>query len=76
MTDINYEEAIAYLVNNGFVYNAICDLSQSAQMLANDIQKKTDELNAEKRTVKKLLKSDLVTDQMILAISTLLEGES
>lgn len=76
MTDINYEEAIAYLVNNGFVYNAICDLSQSAQMLANDIQKETDKLNAEKRMVKKFLKSDLVTDQMILAINTLLGDET
>lgn len=73
---MTYGEAIAYLANNGYVFKAIRDLSECAQVLAEDMQKQTAELKAEKRTIKRFLKSaDLDTNQRLSAISTLLEEE-
>lgn len=76
MEKMTYGEAIAYLVNNGYVFKAIRDLSECAQVLVEDMQKQTAELKAEKRTVRRFLESDLVADQKLIAISTLLEEES
>ena len=73
---MTYEEAIAYIANNGYVFKAIRDLSECAQLFVDDIQKENAELRAEKRTVKKFLKCDLATDQKLYAIGTLLEEES
>lgn len=76
MTDINYGEAIAYLANNGYVFKAIRDLSECAQLFVDDIQKERAELRAEKRTVKKFLECDLATDQKLYAIGTLLDDDA
>ena len=73
---MTYGEAIAYLANNGYVFKAIRDLSECAQLFVDDLQKEKSELKAEKRTVKRFLESaDLDTDQRLSAISTLLEEE-
>lgn len=76
MKIMTYGEAIAYLANNGYVFKAIRDLSECAQLFVDDLQKEKSELKAEKRTVKRFLESaDLDTDQRLSAISTLLEEE-
>ena len=73
---MTYGEAITYIATNGYVFKAIRDLSECAQLLVDDIQKENAELRAEKRTVKRFLESaDLTTDQRLSAISTLLEEE-
>ena len=73
---MTYGDAIEYLVNTGNVYKAIMDLSQYADALMSDMKRDVAELKAEKRTVKRFLKSNLVTDQKLDAIGTLLEEES
>lgn len=73
---MTYEEAIAYIANNGYVFKAIRDLSECAQLFVDDMQKQTAELKAEKRTIKKFLECDLATDQRLYAIGTLLEEET
>lgn len=73
---MTYGEAITYIATNGYVFKAIRDLSECAQVLVEDMQKQTAELKAEKRTVRRFLESsDLVTDQKLSAIGTLLEEE-
>lgn len=73
---MTYGDAIEYLVNTGNAYKAIMDLSQYADALMADMKRDVDELKAEKRTVKRFLESNLVTDQKLDAIGTLLEEES
>lgn len=73
---MTYGDAITYIANNGYVFKAIRDLSECAQLLVDDIQKEKAELRAEKRTIKKFLECDLATDQKLYAIGTLLEEES
>ena len=73
---MTYVDAIEYLVNTGNAYKAIIDLSQYADALMSDMKRDVAELKAEKRTVKRFLKSDLVTDQKLDAIGTLLEEET
>ena len=73
---MTYGDAIEYLVSTGNVYKAIMDLSQYADALMSDMKRDVAELKAEKRTVKRFLKSNLVTDQKLDAIGTLLEEES
>lgn len=73
---MTYGDAIEYLVNTGNAYKAIMDLSQYADALMADIKRDVDELKAEKRTVKRFLESNLVTDQKLDAIGTLLEEEA
>jgi len=73
---MTYGDAIEYLVNTGNAYKAIMDLSQLADALMSDMKRDVAELKAEKRTVKRFLKSDLVTNQKLDAIGTLLEEET
>ena len=78
---MTYGDAIEYLVNTGNAYKAIMDLSQMylsqyADALMADMKRDVDELKAEKRTVKRFLESNLVTDQKLDAIGTLLEEEA
>ena len=73
---MTYGDAIEYLVNTGNVYKAIMDLSQLADALISDMKRDVAELKAEKRTVKRFLESNLVTDQKLDAIGMLLEEES
>ena len=73
---MTYIDAIEYLVNTGNAYKAIMDLSQYADALMSDMKRDVAELKAEKRAVKRFLKSDLVTDQKLDAIGTLLEEET
>lgn len=71
---MTYGDAITYIANNGYVFKAIRDLIECAQLLVDDMQKENAELRAEKRTVKRFLEStDLATDQRLTAISTLLD---
>ncbi len=72
---MTYGEAIAYLANNGYVFKAIRDLSECAQLFVDDMQKENAEVRAEKRTIKKFLECDLATDQKLYAIGTLLKDE-
>jgi len=72
---MTYVDAIEYLVNTGNAYKAIMDLSQYADALMSDMKRDVAELKAEKRTIKRFLKSNLVTDQKLYAIGTLLEVE-
>lgn len=73
---MTYGDAIEYLVNTDNAYKAIIDLSQYADALMSDMKRDVAELKAEKRTVKRFLKSNLVTDQKLDAIGTLLEEET
>lgn len=73
---MTYGEAIAYLANNGYVFKAIRDLSECAQVLAEDMQKQTAELKAEKRAVKRFLCSGMDDESTLNAISTLLEEDN
>ena len=73
---MTYGDAIEYLINTGNVYKAIIDLSHYADVLMSDIKRDVSELKAEKRTIKKFLECDLVTDQKLDAICALLEEES
>ena len=72
---MTYVDAIEYLVNTGNAYKAIMDLSQYADALMSDMKRDVAELKAEKCTIKRFLKSDLVTDQKLYAIGALLEVE-
>ena len=72
---MTYGEAIACLANSEYVFKAIADLSRYANTLMADMQREADELKAEKRTVRRFLASDLVTDQKLSAIGMLLEEE-
>ena len=72
---MTYGDAIEYLVNTGNAYKAIMDLSQYADALVSDMKRDVAELKAEKRTIKKFLECDLVTDQKLYAIGMLLEEE-
>lgn len=72
---MTYGDAIEYLVNTGNAYKAIMDLSQYADALMSDMKRDVAELKAEKRTIKRFLKCDLVTDQKLCAIGALLEVE-
>lgn len=76
MEKMTYEDAIAFIANNGYVFKAIKDLGQCAHMLVIEMQKEKAELEAEKRTVKKFLECDLATDQRLYAIGTLLEEDN
>lgn len=73
---MTYGDAIEYLVNTGNVYKAIMDLCQYADELMSDMKRDVAELRAEKRTVKRFLESNLVTDQKLDAIGTLLEEDN
>lgn len=70
-----YEEAIAYIVNNGYTHKAVMDLSQLANTLMTEMQIETAGLKAEKRTIKKFLESDWIAREKIDAINALLVKE-
>lgn len=70
---MTYNDAITFIVNNGYTYKAIMDLGQCAHTLVTEMQKEKAELEAEKRTIKKFLECDMTTDQKLYAIGTLLE---
>ena len=70
---MTYGDAIEYLVSTGNAYKAIIDLGQYANALMADMKRDVAELKAEKRTIKRFLESNLVTDQKLDAIGTLLE---
>lgn len=76
MEKMTYEDAITFIVNNGYTHKAIADLGQCVHVLVTEMQKEKAELEAEKRTIKKFLECDLATDQKLYAIGTLLEEES
>ncbi len=73
---MTYGEAIAYLANNGYVFKAIRDLSECAQVLVEDMQKNADELRAEKRTVKRFLAADVTAEQKVSAIGMIMEEDN
>ena len=73
---MTYGDAITYLVKNKYIFKAIRDLSECAEILMLDVQKNADELRAEKRTIKRFLASDMDELAKIDAISSLLEEEA
>ena len=56
---MTYGDAIEFLINTGNAYKAIMDLSQYADTIMANMQREADELKAEKRTVRKFLKSNM-----------------
>ena len=73
---MTYGDAIEFLINTGNAYKAIMDLSQYADTIMANMQREADELKAEKRTVRKLLKSNMDDENKLSAIDALTEEES
>ena len=72
---MTYGDAIEFLINTGNVYKAIMDLSQYADTIMANTQREADELKAEKRTVRKFLKSNMDDENKLSAIDALTEEE-
>ena len=73
---MTYGDAIEFLINTGNAYKAIMDLSQYADTIMANMQREADELKAEKRTVRKFLKSNMDDENKLSAIDALTEEES
>ena len=72
---MTYGDAIEFLINTGNAYKAIMDLSQYADTIMANTQREADELKAEKRTVRKFLKSNMDDENKLSAIDALTEEE-
>ena len=72
---MTYGDAIEFLINTGNAYKAIIDLSQYADTIMANMQREADELKAEKRTVRKFLKSNMDDENKLSAIGALTEEE-
>ena len=72
---MTYGDAIEFLINTGNAYKAIMDLSQYADTIMANMQREADELKAEKRTVRKFLKSNMDDENKLSAIGALTEEE-
>ena len=72
---MTYGDAIEFLINNGNAYKAIIDLSQYADTIMANMQREADELKAEKRTVRKFLKSNMNDENKLSAIDALTEED-
>ena len=72
---MTYGDAIEFLINTGNAYKAIIDLSQYADTIMANTQREADELKAEKRTVRKFLKSNMDDENKLSAIDALTEEE-
>ena len=73
---MTYGDAIEFLINTGNAYKAIMDLSQYADTIMANMQREADDLKAEKRTVRKFLKSNMDDENKLSAIDALTEEES
>lgn len=72
---MTYRDAIEFLINTGNAYKAIIDLSQYADTIMANMQREADELKAEKRTVRKFLKSNMDDENKLSAIDALTEED-
>lgn len=72
---MTYGDAIEFLINTGNAYKAIIDLSQYADTIMANMQREADELKAEKRTVRKFLKSNMNDENKLSAIDALTEED-
>lgn len=72
---MTYGDAIEFLINTGNAYKAIMDLSQYADTIMANMQREADELKAEKRTVRKFLKSNMNDENKLSAIDALTEED-
>ena len=72
---MTYGDAIEFLINTGNAYKAIMDLSQYADTIMANMQREADELKAEKRTVRKYLKSNMNDENKLSAIDVLTEED-
>lgn len=72
---MTYRDAIEFLINTGNAYKAIIDLSQYADTIMANMQREADELKAEKRTVRKFLKSNMNDENKLSAIGALTEED-
>ena len=72
---MTYGDAIEFLINTGNAYKAIMDLSQYADTIMANMQREADELKAEKRTVRKFLKSNMDDENKLSAIDALTEED-
>lgn len=72
---MTYGDAIEFLINTGNAYKAIMDLSQYAETIMANMQREADELKAEKRTVRKFLKSNMDDENKLSAIDALTEED-
>lgn len=72
---MTYGDAIEFLINTGNAYKAIMDLSQYADTIMANMQREADELKAEKRTVRKYLKSNMNDENKLSAIDALTEED-
>ena len=72
---MTYGDAIEFLINTGNAYKAIMDLSQYADTIMANMQREADDLKAEKRTVRKFLKSNMNDENKLSAIDALTEED-
>lgn len=72
---MTYGDAIEFLINTGNAYKAIMDLSQYADTIMANMQREANELKAEKRTVRKFLKSNMNDENKLSAIDALTEED-
>lgn len=72
---MTYGDAIEFLINTGNTYKAIIDLSQYADTIMANMQREVDDLKAEKRTVRKFLKSNMNDENKLSAIDALTEED-
>lgn len=72
---MTYGDVIEFLINTGNAYKAIIDLSQYADTIMANMQREADELKAEKRTVRKFLKSNMDDENKLSAIDALTEED-
>ena len=72
---MTYGDAIEFLINTGNAYKAIMDLSQYADTIMANMQREADKLKAEKRTVRKFLKSNMNDENKLSAIDALTEED-
>lgn len=72
---MTYGDAIEFLINTGNAYKAIIDLSQYADTIMASMQREVDDLKAEKRTVRKFLKSNMNDENKLSAIDALTEED-
>lgn len=72
---MTYGDAIEFLINTGNAYKAIIDLSQYADTIMANMQREADDLKAEKRTVRKFLKSNMNDENKLSAIDALTEED-
>lgn len=72
---MTYGDAIEFLINTGNAYKAIIDLSQYADTIMANMQREVDDLKAEKRTVRKFLKSNMNDENKLSAIDALTEED-